>query len=162
MTEWKAIPSFPQYEASSDGDIRRIKTGRVLRPTVSSPAYYVVGLYKAKDPKVYCKRVHLLVAEAFLGPRPEGLFILHGPNGALDNSVSNLSYGTQRQNLLDRRRDGTSPTGSANPQSKLTESDIPVIRRRALSERYIDIANDYGCSKSAIGLVAVGKTWTHA
>lgn len=161
MTEWKTIPSFPQYEASSDGDIRRIKTGRVLKPTVSTPAYYVVGLYKAGDPKVYCKRVHALVAETFLGPRPKDLFVLHGPGGALVNSVSNLSYGTQRQNLLDRRRDGTAPTGSVNPQAKLTESDIPAIRRRIPSERYIDIANDYGCSKATIGLIAVGKTWTH-
>lgn len=30
MVEWRQIPGFPNYEASDEGDIRRIKTGRIL------------------------------------------------------------------------------------------------------------------------------------
>jgi len=162
MTEaWKPIPSFPLYEASTDGTIRRIKTGKVLQPTLSDPAYYVVGLYREGSQKVYAKRVHSLIAETFLGPRPSGLNVLHGPGGALDNRLANLSYGTQRQNMLDKERDGTLQKGSSNGAAKLTEGDIPVIRQRAQGETYQAIANDYGCSRSAIAFAVKGKTWAH-
>ena len=158
---WKQIPCFPLYEASTDGLIRRIKTGKVLQPTLSDPAYYVVGLYKEGSSKVYAKRVHSLIAETFLGPRPSGLYVLHGPGGALDNRLANLSYGTHKQNMLDKERDGTAPVGSFNAAAKLTEGDIPVIRQRAQRETHQAIAADYGCSRSAISLAVRGETWTH-
>jgi hypothetical protein len=51
--------------------------------------------------------VHRLVAAAWIGPRPDGQQVRHGPNGVSDNSVSNLCYGTLSENQKDRRRDGT-------------------------------------------------------
>ena len=51
--------------------------------------------------------VHQLVAAAWIGPRPSGQQVRHGSSGKLDNSVSNLCYGTQSEDGLDRRRDGT-------------------------------------------------------
>jgi hypothetical protein len=51
--------------------------------------------------------VHRLVAEAWIGPYPEGQEVRHGPEGTTNNSLSNLCYGTRRENMLDKRRDGT-------------------------------------------------------
>lgn len=31
MKEWKTIPEYPMYEASSEGEIRNRKTGRILK-----------------------------------------------------------------------------------------------------------------------------------
>lgn len=48
-----------------------------------------------------------VVMKTWVGACPDGLEILHGPNGVTDNSVGNLCYGTHKQNALDCRRDGT-------------------------------------------------------
>lgn len=78
--------------------------GRILRPALSS-SHLVVALYKDGIPTT--KRVHQLVAQAWIGPCPDGMEVCHGPNGKLDNSVSNLRYDTRSNNALDCRRDGT-------------------------------------------------------
>lgn len=44
-------------------------------------------------------RVHRLVADAFLGPRPPGAVIIHTNEDRTDNRAINLEYGTQRANL---------------------------------------------------------------
>lgn len=70
-----------------------------------------------------------LVAEAFVGPRPDGAVLRHGEKGRLCNEVSNLSYGTQAQNMgEDRWRDGTMPHGEGHHNSKLNEEAVRQIR----------------------------------
>ena len=49
-------------------------------------------------------RVHLLVLEAFKGPRPYRCEALHGNDIAYDNRAVNLRWGSRRENLADRRR----------------------------------------------------------
>lgn len=43
--------------------------------------------------------VHRLVMQTFVGPRPEGLVILHRDDDTTNNSLSNLRYGTQGENV---------------------------------------------------------------
>lgn len=31
MSEWRVLPEFPNYEITDDGDVRTIKTGRILQ-----------------------------------------------------------------------------------------------------------------------------------
>ena len=62
-------------------------------------------------PSVDGKRVtaalHGLVLEAFQGPRPEGLVARHLDDNPLNNTVENLVWGTQSENVLDAVRNGT-------------------------------------------------------
>jgi hypothetical protein len=50
--------------------------------------------------------VHTLVAEAFLGIRPEGMMVCHRDDVKRNNRASNLYYGTQKQNAQDALRNG--------------------------------------------------------
>lgn len=62
---WKAIPAFPDYEINEVGDVRRIKTGRIVRPTVNQQGNAMIGL--SRDGEQYKRSLALLVALAFLG-----------------------------------------------------------------------------------------------
>ena len=110
---WKPIPGYEGfYEASNLGSIQsldRYSNGRKLKGKVLTKSrtgtYHAVTLYL--DGKAKTVRVQYLVTLAFIGPRPKGLHILHGPKGSFDNSLDNLSYGTRSDNMIDRKRDGT-------------------------------------------------------
>lgn len=64
-----------------------------------------VGRGKATYPAVVLPgrraRVHVLVCEAFLGPRPDGLVTRHLNGNPYDNRVDNLTYGTVSENARD-------------------------------------------------------------
>lgn len=96
METWKPIPGC-EYEASSEGRIRRTKTGRVVKPFVDPlQTYGRITVYGgAKRRKVM---VHRLVALAYLGPLPEGMEIDHINSNRFDNRPANLRYVTPEQN----------------------------------------------------------------
>ncbi|MFE0413609.1 HNH endonuclease signature motif containing protein [Streptomyces tendae] len=107
------VPGFPDYLATDDGRIyskprrrldgRRIR-GRWLKGSPNSKGYLTVHLYR--DGR-YTKGVHVLVAEAFHGPRPAGQVVRHLNGDPSDNRASNLTYGTQSENTRDAVRHGT-------------------------------------------------------
>lgn len=46
--------------------------------------------------------VHHLMAEAFLGPRPEGFMVLHKDDNGFHNVIDNIRYGDRDENECDR------------------------------------------------------------
>ncbi|MDT5366637.1 MAG: hypothetical protein QOC62_1068 [Mycobacterium sp.] len=50
------------------------------------------------------RRVHQLVLETFIGPRPEGMKGLHWDDVKTDNRLMNLRWGTDADNKRDQRR----------------------------------------------------------
>jgi hypothetical protein len=53
------------------------------------------------------KKIHTLVLEAFVGPRPPGLVACHGNGDHFDNRLRNLRWGTYSDNAYDQVRHGT-------------------------------------------------------
>lgn len=51
-------------------------------------------------------KVHHLVMQAFMGPRPEGIEVLHRDDDRNNPALANLYYGTQSENLYDCVRNG--------------------------------------------------------
>lgn len=98
----------------SDGRRRTVK-GRQLEPSVRTTgvAYREVSLWR--DGKGDTKKVHSLVAEAFLGPRPEGADVCHMDGDPGNNAVSNLCYGTRSDNMQHSIEHGThAPTAKTH------------------------------------------------
>ncbi len=74
--------------------------------------------------------------------------------------MANLSYGTHRQNMADKRRDGTWQGGEQNPAAKLTWETVREIRQRlAGGEAGITLAHEYSVCVSSISNIWTGKTW---
>lgn len=104
MTTWKPVVGHEgRYEVSDEGQVRSVKTGRLLAGGVSG-RYRNVSL--RKDGKTVVVRVQHLVLEAFVGPRPEGAQCRHLNDVGLDNRLANLSWGTKSENAHDAVRNG--------------------------------------------------------
>lgn len=111
---WRKIPGHHLYEVSSEGRVRTV-TRTQRRGFHAAATLHSVELkqsiggrrknYKRvmlMHPKKVHAYVHHLVALAFIGPRPKGCEVLHGPAGSLTNSVSNIRYGDREENDMDR------------------------------------------------------------
>lgn len=102
--EWRPVVGAPDYEVSSLGRVRSLKFGkvRVLRPCVNAYGYHNYTLSVDKRPMY--TTAHVLVMAAFVGPRPAGLVIRHLDDDKDNNTLGNLRYGTQLENLIDAFR----------------------------------------------------------
>lgn len=99
---WRDIEGFDGYQVSNMGRVKNLnynRTGeeRVLQATDNGQKYLVLSL--CKDGKKYNKRVHRLVAEAFL-PNPDNKpEIDHINTDRRDNRVENLRWCTNKENI---------------------------------------------------------------
>ena len=86
----KAVKDFPNYLVSDKGEIYSLYTNKYLSPKTTEFGYLVVILTHNGIKKT--KRVHRLVAEAFI-PNPNNLpEINHKDENKLNNSVDNLEW----------------------------------------------------------------------
>lgn len=83
---------------------RRFYPGRVLSPCLNgSHTGSYPSLNLSRQGRNRTVRIHLLVLEAFVGPRPDGKDVTRHLNGnPTDNHLSNLAYGTSSENMQDR------------------------------------------------------------
>jgi len=93
------------YEVSSLGRVRRISSGRILKPRTDRYGYYHYSL--SVEGRVTFHTGHSLVSLAFFGPRPKGTEICHGDGNPQNNSIANLRYDTHSANMLDSIKHGT-------------------------------------------------------
>lgn len=168
MEEWRAIPGFPDYEASSLGRIRRATpcntaaAGFVLKTKTDAYGYAKVCIWREGKPSH--RQAHRLVALAFLGEPPAGYQCAHGDGNRQNNALGNLRWATPAENAQDRQRHGLwlPPRGSEHHASTLTEADvIEIRRRRAAGERPSDLAAEYGVSRPSMSRILHRRTWTH-
>lgn len=120
---WKAVRGYGgRYEVSNHGRVRSVKIeesadskcAKKIYKILSTPQGYTLKKRKNgethkyynypriclslnKHEKCYC--VHQLVAEAFLGVRPEQYTVNHIDGNPLNNCVWNLEYCTLRENI---------------------------------------------------------------
>lgn len=109
---WKDISGYEElYEVSNLGRVRswvhtrkeagKRKTPVIKKVTISSQTGYgVVSL--SKDGVSLAKQVHLLVLDAFVGPRPDGMQARHLNSVRGDARLSNLQWGVLAENNKDR------------------------------------------------------------
>lgn len=84
---------------------------RLLKPVIASRTGYPrVSL--RRDGRDTVRAVHVLVAEAFIGPRPPGHEVRHINGVRTDPGAHNLIYGTRSENMRDAVRHGTHPQAS--------------------------------------------------
>lgn len=170
---WKTVVGYPMYEVSNLGRVRswnangggagdrtskRRSEPKVLKHKVNgSPGrkYPAVTLYEAGKARV--RHIHRLVAEAFLGPRPEGMWVCHADDDPLNNNANNLRYDTPSANARDAIRNGGIKQGQAHASAKLTDAEILIIREmKQMGGKAAAIANRFGVSESYVNTIGRG------
>ena len=90
------------YQVSNFGRVkslpRETTSGRVLKPHINKRNGYVY-ITLSRENKQEEKRVHILVANAFIGANQEGLQVNHKDGNKTNNNVTNLEYCTQSENM---------------------------------------------------------------
>lgn len=112
--EWLPVVGYEGlYEVSNRGRVRsldrfigrRFWPGKQLSLALHTFGYPMVGLSRQCDKRVVC--VHVLVLQAFVGPRPPGAEACHRNGNPSDNRPENLYWGTHADNMRDMTAHGT-------------------------------------------------------
>lgn len=109
------------------------------------------------------RRIHRLVAEAFLGTQPDGRPEINHINGDKgDCRVANLEWVSRRENARHAARHGLMRHGERHPRARLSEETIRTVRAlRAGGALHREIAAAVGVARSTISSLLGGRSWRH-
>lgn len=160
---WKDIEGFEGlYKISKNGVIRTIKRqgskGGFKKTRIGDTGYYQVWLSKPGCRKE--RKVHRLVAQAFI-PNPDNKpFVCHMDGNKLNNKISNLYWGTPSENIADKVRHGTSQHGERNARAILTKNQVIAIKEIYKNHKSPkDIAIILGVTNHNVNAVVYGYNW---
>jgi len=163
---WKPISDFPGYEVSNLGQVRsyhQTKPKKEIPHILSSKCegrYNRVTLCKNRI--CYSFTVHRLILESFIGKRASGQQCRHLDGNRINNKLSNLVWGTTKENAMDKIRHGTSNKGEKQNKHKLTDQEVLEIRELYAQEFPTKIlAKQYNVQVNTICHVANGSIWKH-
>lgn len=161
--EYRPVVGWPGYSVGDDGTVwtrRRANSDlrehwRQMKTPLDSHGYYHVAFRMAGKQTTY--RIHTLVLNAFVGPRPAGYECRHLDGNRTNNRLTNICWGTGAENKNDRSKHGTQTRGA-----KLTPDLVREARQRYdAGERLVDIAATYPVTATCLSLAIKGKTHAH-
>jgi len=174
---WRPIDGFENYMISNFGRVksltryeffknhtkvsRRIRKSKILRFSFDSDGYIHYGL--SKNGKGNTRKLHRLIAIAFI-PNPENKPCINHINGIkTDNRIENLEWCTVMENNIHGIANGLiKPSfGENNGQSKLNTIKVRIIKRLFNDMSDSSIGKIFNMSSEGIRKIRIGKTWTH-
>ena len=167
---WHPVSRHDGYEVSNYGRVRSLDRlvgsrwgkprrfpGKILVPIQIKSGYLRVKLGGGHNGI----GIHILVAEAFIGPCPEGKQVRHWDGDPTHNRVGNLLYGTVSDNAQDRIRHGrqVDKRGELHHSAKLTARQAKAIRASVAS--VASLAGRYAVSEQQISKIRLRQRWKH-
>lgn len=122
------------YSISDDGSVFSLHHGfKPLTPHMKKCGYAYVGLRRGSSHKPSYRRVHRLVAEAFIA-NPDGKpQVNHLDGDKSNNRASNLEWVTASENMAHASENGLLITGQDHHESKLSDEQVKEIYLSNLS-----------------------------
>lgn len=96
MEEFKTIEEFPNYAVSNLGRVKNLSTGRILKQSIDRYGYKFLALSNNGISRT--RRVHTLVATAFLPKDSSKYQVNHKDENPLNNVVDNLEWCDDKYN----------------------------------------------------------------
>lgn len=164
---WRAIPGYEgRYECSDAGRVRYLrqisKDYDELLPepkmlaarTDKDSGYVYVSLWL--NGVVESAGVHRIVLRTFVGPAPAGHVGTHRDGTRNNNTLTNLRWATQKENMADKLLHGTAQRGERGSRTKLTSLQIGEIRAATGSHRAL--GRQFKVSHKHIGEIKRGQS----
>lgn len=144
--------TIDDYEITKEGKIFNKKWGRYVKPQPNGMGYLRVRI----GGKLMF--VHRLVAEKYI-PNPENKpQVNHIDGNPKNNSVDNLEWVTQEENMAHAVRTGLQPTGENHPMAKLNWEKVDYIRKHTELSRN-EISKIFDITPSTVSSIRNNKTW---
>ena len=175
MEYWRDIPGYEGYYRVSDrGRVRSLDRtrrcrwgngyplkGKFMKIRISQDGYLRVSLSKDCDKKEV--EVHRLVMKAFIGDRPQGMECRHLDGNPQNPKLSNLQWGTDKENSADKKIHGTEKCGEERYGAKLTEQDVLAIREMWANRSHtqLQMAAMFGIGGTQIHSIVHRRKWKH-
>lgn len=169
--EWKPVNGYElSYEVSNYGRVRsldkkvnsrfgkRLKKGKLLKPTLSCGRYLTVGLSDKCKKKTHF--IHQMVAKHFLTYEDHHQCVNHKDGVKTNNHISNLEFCTFSENINHSLKMGLSKSiGESHHSNKLKETQVITIIQRIKTEDYKDLAIEYNVSRACILAIKHNRNW---
>jgi hypothetical protein len=102
---WKDIPGYEDYQVSDCGRVWSKKTNKILSLKLQKQkgrnVCYLIAALSINNIRKYFY-VQRLVMLAFKGPMPKDVdVVMHLDDNPVNNHLSNLKYGTQKENVAE-------------------------------------------------------------
>ena len=159
---WLPVPSNPRYKVSTAGNVIG-PLGIIMKGSKDKDGYLYLALFLPNRSRQF-RRIHTLVAEAFIGPRPAGMYVAHRNGHNDDNRLENIYYATPKENCADMFRHGRDCIGERAYCSKLKLADVVCIASETnrSDQNAREVAAKYGVSSSSVHNIWQGRTWVKA
>jgi hypothetical protein len=164
MEYWKSIEEFEgDYSISTTGKVASNKNNIILKTRKDRYDYEIVTLWFKSKP--YTRKIHRLVAIAFI-ENPDDLETVNHKDGIKQNNAAeNLEWKSVKENHRHAFKIGLHSIGEnrkAGRAVKLTEKDVLEIRE-LITANYsnTEIGRMYSVSCGCIYSIRVGKSWKH-
>lgn len=125
----RILDEYPHYKIYPDGKVYSIKLKRYINGHKNKRGYYAFSLYDLKG-KRRQKGLHQLLAMAFI-PNPKNHEVVrHLDDNKDNNSLSNLKWGTIKENVEDAIKNGVykMPDNSKRWLIKIPSGDIIEVK----------------------------------
>jgi hypothetical protein len=111
MEEFKVIIEHPDYEISNFGRVKNNRNGKFLKHTIDQHGYHSVCLYNNIIKEVIKVKLHRLLGLYFI-PNPENKRCIdHIDRDLNNNSLNNLRWATNTENMCNRSIQKNNKTG---------------------------------------------------
>jgi hypothetical protein len=131
------VQGFPRYRVLSSGVVYA-KPARPSDPpwrkvrVQKCPTYGYLTVTLSEKGTTATIKLHRLVLEAFIGPRPQGMVCRHLDGNKLNNRLSNLLWGTPAENAADRVLHGQTRLRNDSSQHRVVDKPLQASRTHRL------------------------------
>jgi len=166
------VPGFPRYAVSDCGKVFSRKG--MKEDSLLWECWSELAVWPKKSGHLLTRlgagknvQVHRLVAEAFLGPPPDGMECRHLDGNPKNNHITNLAWGTRSENNRDRCRHGKGNDGPNHCRAVFTEKQAATIiglkKRHPRYKSGIEefLVRWFGVSQPVVGRICRGESYVN-